>query len=446
MIDKILKTKLPQKNCVMEIKPIVAKPTINNGSVSQDTDNTNWPWISIKQLINVGGNCYAIAFWDDSPVQPVITPFDPVTKTFGEAVTIPSLTYNFTMVIGTDKIYFYGGKLNSGGAYTNRLFEYDPVTKVFAEKGSGGGTARQKGCGCLIGDRLFFFSGTTTSVISAFTEYNLTSNTFINQPTTPVARERGTMVNFNGIGYLTGCAYAADYSTMKKIWVWNPSTNTWSDTTHVMPTYITEASKWTILNNELYLLHSSTSLTNMGLIMDKYTPGSGFTNIVGPSATPAQNLNGFVIDKPVSVVDVNGTNWIYAKLSWVGTNGAPQDDVIGRVDIANNTLVGDLYPKTTWTMHLNCSKIVTDIPDTAEQVSFRLYGNGEGIPADPGYFTITTPYTTNLTAAATNVYEFYQPLEIKTDIVTAFQIAYKSEKSDWGPWSNIYQLYGGGGE
>lgn len=444
MLEKILKISLPKKNCVTEIKPIVAKPTISNVNMWQGTDNSNWPSsLTIKKLITVGGNHYAISYWNDNPAQPTLTPFDPATKTFGTPFSIPTITYNFTMVVGTDKLYFYGGKLNSDNSLTNRLFEYDPSTKTFAEKGSGGGTARQKGCGCLIGDRLFFFSGTTTTHVSAFTEYNLTSNTFISQPTTPVAREYGTMINFGGTGYLTGCVSATDYTTMRKVWAWNATTNTWSDTGHTTPAYINLASLWVILNNELYLMHTSDSNSDMGLILDKYTPGSGFTNIVGPSATPAQNLNGFLIDKPTSIIENSGTYWVYAKLSYGGVNGLPQDDLIGRIDISNNTLYGDLYSVSAMVIALTSTPIVTDIPDTPEKVSFRLYGTGTGIPEDPGYVEITTNYTDNLVADVNNVYTFNQPAAITEDSLTAFRIAYKSVKSDWGPWSNLYYRSGG---
>lgn len=443
MLTTILKVTLPQKKCVTSISTIVSAPTISSVNVWQEDDETlnHYPGISLKKFLNFNENCFAFMYYTGSASDPTIATINPVTKVFGEYEVITLPTYSPTPVVGTSKLYFYGGKLRSNSTYSNRLFEYDPVTKVVTEKGTGSGTARWDGCGCQIGNKILNFSGYNGSYVAAFTEYDLDTNTFTNRPTTPAARMGGSMITFNGLGYLVGATGIGSDVEARKIWSYSTTTNTWTNTTHVLPADMDLGSQWVIINNELYLFSTSETSSDVVPNMYKYDPGTGLTKVFGEGLTPALSANNLGIIKALGYM--NGQIWAFGYLmSWY--NGQPASDFYGFVDLANNSVIYDSYPVGVLRHEIRTTPIQTNRPDDPELVRFKLFGVGEGIPADPGYVIVETPFTEKLRIEDPYVYyTLTQPFTIPTDSLISYQIAYKSVNSEWGPWSNRYYRYGG---
>lgn len=434
-MDTIYRLQLPVNNCVTELLPRVKTPVVYNLTTSEENDNSTYGYPLFNQLITVNDEIYGMMFWIESNSDPEFSKFNKVTKTFEETFTVNIPTYGGAVIVGTDKIYFYGGKFKTDSTYSNKLYEYDLITKILIEKGSGG-ISRWKSCGCQVGRKILIFGGSDSSYVAAFTEYDLDTGIFTNNATTPVMRNNGKMITFNGFAYLTGAidSPAAD-TDVKKIWKWNTTTSTWSEV-GIIPETCHVGSMWTVINNELCLFNTATTTQELPIIISKFTEGVGFTEIFGPNITPTQNLSiqGF---KYLSIVAQIDSDIYYKGNANSFINGTPTADIFGTINLVTNSLTIDKFNTFRIKGNFCSSKMIITIPDNLSLIRIKLYGTGADWPIE-GYLIFDIPYDINMEGTENCDVEFLLPTTISSNTITAIQIAHKSLNSIWSNFSNKF--------
>jgi hypothetical protein len=187
-------------------------------------------------IVELDGKIYVMGGYPSSRVtQRTVQVYDVAENRWQYTTPLP-IPLNHQMAAAVNgRIYVIGGQTDAGNAYTNTVFEYNPVTTNWTMKASMP-TSRSAGAAAVIGN-LIYVAGARSSPGQDFAVYDVSNNQWTTLPNLPTGRNHLAAGAINGKVYVVGGRLGGGFGDpMTNILeVFDPATSMWR-TNAPMPT------------------------------------------------------------------------------------------------------------------------------------------------------------------------------------------------------------------